>query len=46
LGAHEDILIESGITLPLEEAVPTDEVNKVIQSELKPFIAMTGDGNT
>jgi flagellar protein FliO/FliZ len=45
LGAHEDILVESGITLPLEEAIPTDDVNKVIGSALKPFVTMSGDGN-
>ena len=46
LGAHEDILVESNITLPLEEAISTGGVDNVIISEVKPFVTMSGDGNT
>jgi flagellar protein FliO/FliZ len=46
LGAHEDILVESNITLPLEEAISTGGVDNVIISEIKPFVTMSGDGNT
>ena len=46
LGAHVDILVESGITLPLEGAIPTSDVNKVIDSAFKPFVTMSGDGHT
>ena len=46
LGAHEDILVESSITGPLEEAVPTDDIDLVIKSKLKPLVTMSGNGNT
>ena len=46
LGAHEDILVESSITRPLEEAVPTDDIDLVIKSKLKPLVTMSGNGNT
>jgi flagellar protein FliO/FliZ len=46
LGAHEDILIESGISPSPEETSLSDDADKQIQSKLKPFVTMSGDGNT
>ena len=46
LGAHEDILVESGINSPSEETSQTNDADKLIKPKIKPFMTMSGDGNT
>ena len=46
LGAHEDILVESGINSLSEETSQTNGADKLIKSKIKPLMTMSGDGNT
>lgn len=46
LGAHDDLLIERGINPSPEEASLIDDADNPTQSKIKPFVTMSGDGNT